>query len=171
MSEDWRESERQPVRFARETELDRRISNLESSEKELADSVNRLVVQIEKLATITESMQKAIETITEREKQMQNLQIDVSMKVKGKLLIKHGLIGISVMIALVCALFLAIQMHWIQNSVIGDDHTTAQLPWTSFHYYNGLTYIVMSAGVRLYTRWRISGQDDVRMKKRKDDWL
>lgn len=67
-----------PERFARETELDRRISNLESSEKELTDSVNRLVIQIEKLATITESMEKAITAITEREKQMQEIQLDVA---------------------------------------------------------------------------------------------
>lgn len=65
-------------RFVRETELDRRITNLESSEKELTDSVNRLVIQIEKLATITESMEKAITAITEREKQMQEIQLDVA---------------------------------------------------------------------------------------------
>lgn len=78
MNERYNESDRHPERFSREVELDRRISNLESSEKELTDSVNRLVIQIEKLATITESMEKAITVISEREKQIQGIQIDVA---------------------------------------------------------------------------------------------
>lgn len=67
-----------PEKFAREVELDRRITNLETSEKELTDSVNRLAIQIEKLATITESMERAITSITERERQMQEIQLDVT---------------------------------------------------------------------------------------------
>lgn len=82
MNERYDDSDRverhSPERFARETELDRRISNLETSEKELTDSVNRLAIQIEKLATITESMERAITAITERERQMQEIQIDVA---------------------------------------------------------------------------------------------
>lgn len=75
---DNRDDRHFPERFVREAELARRISNLESSEKKLTDSVNRLVTQIEKLATITGSMEKAINAIKEREKQIQEIQLDVA---------------------------------------------------------------------------------------------
>jgi len=96
MNERYNDNDRLPERFVRETELDRRISNLESSEKELTDSVNRLVIQIEKLATITESMEKAITAITEREKQMQEIQLDVAIL---KSIMKNISFGIGAFVA------------------------------------------------------------------------
>lgn len=78
---------------SRQNDLDRRITNLETSEKELTESVNRLVVQIEKLATITESMQQAIATIIEKEREIHHLQIDVS-NIKGAMKGVIWLIGV-----------------------------------------------------------------------------
>lgn len=78
-------------RTYRESDIDRRITNLEISERELTSNVNKLVVQIERLATVTENVQLTVHEITERDKKIQDLQIDVSnLKTSMKVILWIG---------------------------------------------------------------------------------
>lgn len=92
-------------------------------------------------------------------------------RIKSKLHIKYYLLWASFLIFTVTALFLGIQSYWIANSVLGDEPTTMMLLWSAFHYYNAFTYIVISAGIRSYIKWRTSLGGDVMVRHRDEDWL
>lgn len=55
----------------------------------------------------------------------------------------------------VCVMFLGIQMYWIKYSIIANDPTTMAMLWTTFHYYNGVSYIIYASSLFVYMRWKI----------------
>jgi len=59
-------------------ELVRRISNLEEQDKILTKSLNELTISTERIAMATETMQEAIKALTERDRKIHNIEIELA---------------------------------------------------------------------------------------------